>query len=336
MVTFASSGLPAGLNVPNYEDVRRQTGFKSFCLSNVVHATDKDRGPARLVPAEHQELVAACQANAFEMQVACHELLGHGSGKLFREHEDGTHNFDREKLVHPFSGLSPVSCYPPGSTWDSVFGPISSSFEECRAECVGLLLCTDPLVQAIFGHEGQRATDVMFANWLLTLRSGLMALEFYEPSTATWRQAHMQARFAILRMLLKASAAEEAVSGSPPLLTVRLPRGEVELERSLICTVGVAALRNFLCRLQVARATADAVAGRALYEEFTAVTEECLALRKAVLSKNRQRPIFVQVHTAEDLEAPGGIRLDEFPASHEGVLASFTARFADWVTDFSK
>jgi dipeptidyl-peptidase-3 len=49
---------------------------------------------------------------------------------------------------------------------------MGSSFEECRAECVGVYLCTHSDVLRIFGYEGQAAEDIYYINWLNMVRAG--------------------------------------------------------------------------------------------------------------------------------------------------------------------
>ena len=51
----------------------------------------------------------------------------------------------------------------------------------------------------IFGLADS-AEDVIYINWLSMALSSLFALEFYSPSAQEWKQAHSQARFAILQV----------------------------------------------------------------------------------------------------------------------------------------
>lgn len=83
--------------------------------------------------------------------MGCHELLGHGSGKLFHRAVDGSFDFPHGSLENPVTGGSVGSWYEAGQSWDSVFGAISSTYEECRAEAVGIFLAANPQVRTAHG-----------------------------------------------------------------------------------------------------------------------------------------------------------------------------------------
>ncbi|GAQ90877.1 Dipeptidyl peptidase III [Klebsormidium nitens] len=327
VVAFANGGIPAGINIPNYDDLRQHDGFKNVSLGNVLAAKDSDDRVPFLQDAD-QQLWKEFKGKAFEVQVGCHELLGHGSGKLFHRGSDGVFDFPHGSLANPETGAPVASWYEAGQSWDSVFGAISSSYEECRAECVGIFLAANEQVLSIFGHEGQEAGDVMYVNWLLMARGGLLALEMYTPETRAWRQAHMQARFAILNVFLRAT--QRDTSPGDPFVQVKWVGDNdavVVLNRAKIASVGVPAVGAFLRQLQVFKATADIGRGGALYADLTTVSPDFLQLRRVVMEQKKPRPVFCQAHTVLDESAPGGVRLLEFDASHEGLIESSVARF---------
>jgi dipeptidyl-peptidase-3 len=63
-----------------------------------------------------------------------------------------------------------------------VFGGIAPSYEECRAECIALVLSPDADILKIFGYEGQLAEDILYVMYLNMARAGLAALEYYDPA----------------------------------------------------------------------------------------------------------------------------------------------------------
>ncbi|XP_034788978.2 dipeptidyl peptidase 3 isoform X3 [Pan paniscus] len=249
VLTFAGSGIPAGINIPNYDDLRQTEGFKNVSLGNVLavaYATQREK--LTFLEEDDKDLYILWKGPSFDVQVGLHELLGHGSGKLFVQDEKGAFNFDQETVINPETGEQIQSWYRSGETWDSKFSTIASSYEECRAESVGLYLCLHPQVLEIFGFEGADAEDVIYVNWLNMVRAGLLALEFYTPEAFNWRQAHMQARFVILRVLLEAG--EGLITITPTTGSDGRPDARVCLDRSKIRSVGKPALERFLRRLQ--------------------------------------------------------------------------------------
>lgn len=327
VIAFASSGIPAGINIPNYDEIRQSEGFKNVSLGNVLSASMKQDQITFLTPTD-EELFKKFAEPAFQVQVGLHELLGHGSGKLFEKDMDGNFNFDHKNVYLPNFDTGKVSdqCvsswYQPGDTWDSKFPAIGSSYEECRAECVGIYLCTEKQALSIFGHhDEQEANNVVYINWLMMARAGLVALEFYRPGAKTWGQAHMMARFAILQVMLEAG--ENFVTIDETLDSKGLI---VRLDRSKIMSVGRAAVGKFLLQLQTYKATADFEHGKELYDKYTRVSERFLAYRELVLKLKQPRRIIIQPELKLNQDHEVELH-DDFTADPEGMIQSFQHRF---------
>jgi len=326
VLTFAGSGIPAGINIPNYDDIRQNDGFKNVSLGNVLSAAVPSQ-KVTFLTASDEELMKKLKGPAFEVQVGLHELLGHGSGKLFQEEKDGKLNFDADAVTHLETGERVTTWYKANETWDGKFSAMSSTYEECRAECVGLHLCLNRDILKIFGHEGGAADDIIYINWLNMVRAGLLALEFYSPETASWKQAHMNARYVILQVLLEAGDGLVKIEqltgedGQPDLL--------MTLDRAKIETTGKEAISKFLMRLQLYKATADFEQGQKMYCGYSAVDNSNAAipflhLRSIVLARKQERRFFVQANTKLTGDS---VELELYDSSPAGLIDSYVQRF---------
>lgn len=240
VLAFAGSGIPAGINIPNYDDIRQSEGFKNVSLGNVLSA----KAPNEKIPFirdEDLEIYKKYRDGAFEVQVGLHELTGHGCGKLLQETSPGVYNFDKANPpISPLTNKPVTTWYTPGQTWGSVFGGLAGAYEECRAELVAMYLSCEFPVLKIFGFgdgsdniDGE-AGDVLYASYLSMARAGLASLEYWDPKAQKWGQPHCQARFAILKSFLQAGedfCKLEYTKDDLSDLTIKL-------DRSLILTKG--------------------------------------------------------------------------------------------------
>lgn len=174
---------------------------------------------------------------------------------------------------------------------------------------------------AIFGHTDdseEKADDVLYVSYLMMARAGLLALEHYDPAAKKWGQAHMQARYAILKCFL--DAGEDFVKidevGDNDL--------RVTLDRSKILSVGKPAVGQFLLQQQVYKSTADAKAGHEMYNRMTAVPDAWISKhRNIVLDKKQPRKLLLQANMTKDGDKVG---IKEYEATLPGFIQSYLER----------
>jgi dipeptidyl-peptidase-3 len=175
--------------------------------------------------------------------VALHELLGHGTGKLFVKDKEGKFNFDKENLKHPITG-GELTFYEHNETWGSKFGKLSSGYEECRADSVALYLsCFKESLEILIPGREAEWDDIVYTAWFDLALSGLKGLPYYSVETSEWTQAHICASYVILQVLIEAGNGfikiEEAEKNGKPYLYL-------SLDRSQIHTTGKKAIGDFL------------------------------------------------------------------------------------------
>ena len=134
VLTFASYDTPRGINIPNYDDIRGDIGFKNVFLANNIVGVTK---PPKFLHKEDGELLIKYFKQVAFHSVSYHELLGHGCGKLFTVTE-GKHNFDHHNTINPLTKEPVTSWYKEGETWSNKFKALSNPYEECRADAVSL------------------------------------------------------------------------------------------------------------------------------------------------------------------------------------------------------
>ncbi|KAJ9142157.1 putative dipeptidylpeptidase III [Pleurostoma richardsiae] len=329
VLTFAGSGIPAGINIPNYDDIRQQEGFKNVSLGNVLSAKAPDE-KIPFIKDSDLEVYKKYRDGSFEVQVGLHELTGHGCGKLLQETSPGVFNFDKEHPpVSPITNKPVATWYKPGQTWGSVFGGLAGAYEECRAELVAMYLSCEFRALQIFGYgDGKvdmdgEAGDVLYASYLGMARAGLASVEFWDPKSQKWGQPHCQARFAILKSFLEAEDdfckleyQEEDLSDL-----------KINLDRSKILTAGRKAVGDFLQKLHIYKSTADVEAGTQFFTRMSGVGLDYWGtkVRDVVLKNKQPRKVFVQANTYLD-KSTGTVTCKQYEPTPEGMIQSWVDR----------
>ncbi|KFX87709.1 hypothetical protein V490_08064 [Pseudogymnoascus sp. VKM F-3557] len=321
-LAYCSTIIFPGINLPNYNDIRQECGFKNIIVANRMTA---ESNKSEICPYINKSEAATFQKHKFSayyLWVVLHELLGHGTGKMMVQEGDDKYNFDiTNKPINPLTGNAITSWYKPGQTWTSQFGELATTVDECRAELVGAYLMDDPELLSLFGFtaDSEITNDDLTYNLYLQLGvDGLRGLQNFNIDNDKWGQAHSRAHFAMLKCLL---------TDGNGFMSIKCDLAKqilaVEVDRSKIRTHGKPALGRMLLRLHMYRCTADVQACRSYYEELSKVDGEYSKWRDIVLANKEPKWVFVQANTFLNGDQ---VSLQEYDTTEEGVIKSWAER----------
>ncbi|PON27672.1 dipeptidyl-peptidase 3 [Trichoderma gamsii] len=294
-LAYCSSIIFPGINLPNYNDIRQEDGFKNVIISNRMIA-ESQAIQYPLVEESEAEQFKKHRFHAYYWWVVLHELLGHGTGQMMVENADG-------------------------QTWTGQFGDLATTVDECRAEFVGAYLMDDSELLALFGFTDSSeicAEDLTYNLYLQLGVDGLRGLSNYNVQSNNWGQAHSRAHFAILKCLLQDGGGVITVAHNKLEHSLK-----VRVDRSKIRTHGKPALGNMLLHLHMFRCTADTKGCRTYYEKLSSVNGEYIEWRETVLATKPPPLIFTQANTFLGGDT---VTLKEYEPTAEGVIASWAER----------
>ena len=81
-MTFAGSGVPAGINIPNYDEIRQSEGFKNVSLGNVLSSSYQVTKPSPFVNAADNEILKKWKVPSFEVQVRLESVSRESASRI--------------------------------------------------------------------------------------------------------------------------------------------------------------------------------------------------------------------------------------------------------------
>ncbi len=162
----------------------------------------------------------------------------------------------------------------------------------------------------------------MIATFTTYISEGLNSVEFYNTTTKRFSQAHNNGRFVILQVLL------EAGNNFVQIEKVKNEEGQdwisVKMDQDQCLTTGFNAIKNFLLKLNVYKATADKENGVKMYEDYSNPNSFFLELREIIIANKKPRRVELQGNIIKEKEE---FVYKTYKDNFEGVIESYKERF---------
>ena len=313
MISFVHSYVPNSVSLPESEFLSRP---KTIIFTNSFQVNQND---LTLFNEKDRELVSKNYSIASLIHTTIFQVFGFPFGKIFKKTKSGNYNFDTE-LTNPFTNQKISQFYTPESNFASVFGELSQVFEFLKAEIISLLLSVNSSVLSLFSDQNFDENQLISVVWLLTAKSFLRSLRFFNPHNMAWENDQQRAKF-ILGMHLFQSKFFSFESNQDESVTCKI-------DFDLISNQAQNCLNQFLFHLLLFRSTGDLENAKVFLSDFDSVPQDLVVLSQKSFPKRMFSPMFVQPNILfSEKDQKTNFVYKSYPPTNQGVIESFADRF---------
>ena len=335
VICFARNGCPKGKCLPKYYDIREENGVKNFLFFNVCPCFNSKENDLFFLDDNDKDLVYNFGKQGTIILTSIKQLMGFGSGKLFRVENPKTNeeksNFNRE-LINPLTEKVIDKYYINNETFEEKFKSNTVILNECRALLIGLYFSGNETIQDLFYVNKSDFKNVTYSIWLLVFNQFIFGLNSYDEKNKTWVNPISQASWILIKYILDTQKDEGKEFIKIDLSEIDKEAFKIQLNKEMVLCSSKEILSKLLLKLNVWKCIGDAESANEYFNQNSELDETFLKIKKIVDKNGTNNTLYLYHNLVRD-DKDGSVNYKEYQENLEGVVESNFDRFK---TEYNK
>ena len=329
VICFARNGCPYGKCLPKYYNIKEKVGVKNILFFNACPSFNSKENDYFFIEDKDNELIYNFGKKSTQILTSIKQLMGYGSGKLFRVRKDPETNkeeanFNRE-LINPLTEKVIDKYYLNDESFEEKFTTIASVLNECRALLIGLYFCGNETIQDLFYVNKGDFKNVTYTIWILFFTETILGMNSFDEKNKYWVHPFMQARWIITKYILEnQKEGEEIIKIN--LTDIDKETFKLQINKEMILCSANEVLSKLMLKMNIWKCTGDVESASECIKNYSQIDETFLKIKK-IIDKNEEHNKFYLYHNLIRDEKDGAISYKEYQESLEGIVESNLDRY---------
>ena len=332
IICFSRNGAPFGKCLPKYYEIKENYGVKNLLFFDSCPNFNSKISDYFFCDEGDIELINNLGKQSIKILTSLKQLLGYGSGKLFRitkdENNQEISNFNRD-LINPITGEKIDKYYLNNETFEERFSSYASVLDEFRSLLIGLYFSENKNIQDIFYVNKSDFKNVTYTIWLLQFSRAIFGLKFYNEKDKTWGHPYIQAVYMLTKYIFEVQQEGEEI------IKINLDENndtfKIQINKYAILIYGKELLSKIMTKIHIWKCTGDVENASNFINNYSQLDEKFLKIKKIVEKNNTTVTLFLFHNLIKDED--GNISYKEYKENLLGIIESNLDRFG---TEYNK